>query len=351
MVLVIFLQFLITLFFAGGLFFKAGHLKNKTIGIYLLLFAFELAYFVYGTSGIPAIYPIFVGRLYYSIGLLYGPLLWLHYLSIVTPERRLHIKDLIHLLPVLIVNIHMLDILLLPDKERMAFFYDQEQFLNRIMIYNYLRAAHQIFYGALLVYGIKRSINTTEINDRFYLIGITIIYTFTTIVITLLTLFANSWYDFAWYYLVCTSFVGLIGYVLYVDPKFFKAIKAKYQHSSFTQDNMQQLAYDLEQLMQNKALFLDNNLTVDEVAQVLGVKSHQISQTLSSFTRENFNDYINKYRIDHAKRLLKSKAHAPYKIEAIALESGFNNKVTFYSAFRKFTNTTPSKYRKEHREV
>lgn len=347
MLVVIFIQFLITLFFAGGLFFKENQIKNKTIGIYLFLFAIELAYFVYGTSGIPKMYPIFVGRMYFSIGLLYGPLLWFHYLSIVTPERRLSPKDLLHLLPVVLINIHMMDILMLPDNDRMAFFNDQTQFLNRIMTYNYLRAAHQIFYGALLVYGINRSMPIMSINQRFYLIGITIIYICTTIVITLLTLFANSWYDFSWYYLICTSFVGLIGYVLYVDPKIFKAIKAKYQHSSFTELHMQQLAKKMEALMQDKAMYLNSKLSVDDVAEGLGVKSHQISQTLSSLINENFNDYINKYRIDHAKFLLKSKSHAVYTIEAIALESGFNNTVTFYSAFRKYTQTTPSKYRKD----
>ena len=42
-------------------------------------------------------------------------------------------------------------------------------------------------------------------------------------------------------------------------------------------------------------------------------------------------------------------SYTQYKIEAIALESGFNNKVTFYKAFTKFTNTTPSAFRKAGR--
>ncbi len=44
---------------------------------------------------------------------------------------------------------------------------------------------------------------------------------------------------------------------------------------------------------------------------------------------------------------MHDKAYSNYKIEAIALESGFNNKVTFYKAFSKFTNQTPSAFRKQ----
>ena len=59
---------------------------------------------------------------------------------------------------------------------------------------------------------------------------------------------------------------------------------------------------------------------------------------------KNFSLFINEYRIEEAKRILDSKSKL--KIEVIAEMCGFNSNSTFYSVFKKITNTTPAKYSK-----
>ena len=54
--------------------------------------------------------------------------------------------------------------------------------------------------------------------------------------------------------------------------------------------------------------------------------------------------FINEYRIETAKTLLKTNPNL--KMEIIAEQSGFNSNSTFYAAFKKVTNTTPAKYAK-----
>lgn len=343
---VLFFQFLVTLFISGGLFFKEHSLKNKTIAIYFFLFSIEILYFLYALSGIYKIYPQFHGRFYFSLGLLYGPLLFFHFKTITNNKKQFFLKDLLHFIPLIVLNISMLDIILMSDVERLNYFDNQENFYSRIMNLNYARAIHQIFYGIIFISFFIKNKAKLDINKKFYLGGISIIYFVTTIAITLLTLFASGWKDFAWYYLLCNTFIFLIGYVLYTDPKIFKKIKKKYEHSNLSTSEMMRLKLDIEKLFLDKKPYLNNSFNVDVLANELNTKPNYISQTFTETFKENFNDFVNRNRIKYAKTLLKDENYKHLKIEAIAQESGFNNKVTFYKAFSKFENTTPSVYRK-----
>jgi len=68
---------------------------------------------------------------------------------------------------------------------------------------------------------------------------------------------------------------------------------------------------------------------------------------MNAHAGSNFPDYINKYRVKEAKKLLGDNNFSAYTIVAIGLECGFNSKSTFYYAFKKFTGLTPTAYRKE----
>ena len=350
MKLLLFVQAIFTLFISGGLFFKENKLKNKALAVYFLLFSYEILNFIYGTTIIFTFYPEFHGRFYFSIGVLYGPLLWFHFKSITDNKKRIELKDFWHFLPLLVLNIYMFDIIIMPDEERIAYFNTPKVFYNRILPINFYKAIHQITYAFLLFKILLSSKNKISINQKFYLGGITIIYIITAIVITLLILFANSWRDFSLYYVISIVFVFLIGIILFFDPKFFRTIKEKYQGSHLDEKSMKLIYSQIEKEFITIKIFLNNKLSLDFLSLKLDIKSQHISQTLSELVKENFNDYVNRHRIEHSKKLLVAKSYDNYKIEAIAQDSGFNNKVTFYKAFSKFTNTTPSIYRKNKKK-
>ena len=349
MKLFLFFQALLTLFISGGLFFKENKLKNKALAIYFLLFTYEILYFIYGTTIIFRLYPEFHGRFYFSIGILYGPLLWFHFKSITNNKKQLKLKDLWHFLPLIALNIYMIDINIMSVNERISYFSTPENFYTRIIFINYYKALQQIVYAFLLFSALRNSKEQISVNQRFYLGGITIIYIITTVVMTLLMLFANSWRDFSLFYVISILFVFIIGSILFIDPKFFKTIKEKYKGSYLDKKNMKIIQSQIEKEFLIGEIFLNNKLNLDVLSAKINVKPHQISQTFSELIKENFNDYVNKQRVEHSKRLLTSPSYVNYKIEAIAQDSGFNNKVTFYKAFSKFTNTTPSLYRKNNK--
>ena len=345
-----FIQALLTLFLSGGLFFVRARFNNRLLALYFCIFALEILYFLYATTKIYTLYPFLYGRFYFSFGVLYGPLLFLHFQSVVFRNKRLQRLDLLHLVPLLLLNAVMFKIIVMPNMQRVLYFANEENFYNYVLNLNYFRAAHQFVYGILLFLFFRKYFSTLTVNQKFYLGGMSIIYLVTTIAISMLTLFANSWNDFSWYYVLCNMFVLLIGYILYRDPKFFKALKAKYEHSTLNEKNMEVIKSKIEDLFKSEKVYLQNDLSLDKVGAVLNIKPYHISQTLSYLLRENFNDFVNTHRIAHAKKLMILEDYENYKIEAIALESGFNNKVTFYKAFAKLTKTTPSQFRKTQKK-
>lgn len=348
--LFLFAQLLFTIFLSGGLFFKNQSLKNTTIAGFTLLYALELLYFLYGTSAMVLVYPQFHGRFYFSIGLIYGPLLWLHFRAVIEGTFKMNWRIVWHLIPVLILNVFAFPIVTLSYEDRLLYFSDEANFFSTIIYFNIARTAHQLIYIIAIIALFLRSKHQLSIHQKVYLGGIAIIYLLAVVLISFLIAFANSWRDFSWYYTLSNSIIFLIAYVLYRNPDFFKRWKQKYEQSNLNVNAQKRIQKKIERIFREKQLYLDNQLSIQKLAKAIGEKPPHLSQTFTSLFQSNFNDYINQFRIEYAKELLMDSAYAHYKIEAIAQAAGFNNKVTFYKAFSKFTDTTPSKFRKKRKE-
>jgi AraC-like DNA-binding protein len=85
-------------------------------------------------------------------------------------------------------------------------------------------------------------------------------------------------------------------------------------------------------------------LTLPELAQKLNISPCHLSQIINESFHQHFTDFVNKYRIEESKTLLK-KNEQRWNISEIALESGFNSKSTFNSAFKKHTGITPKEFK------
>lgn len=93
--------------------------------------------------------------------------------------------------------------------------------------------------------------------------------------------------------------------------------------------------------------FLDPYLSLENLSEELGMGTSSLSKLMNANAGSNFSDYINKHRVEEAKKLLGDPNFSAYTIVSIGLECGFNSKSTFYSAFKKFAGQTPTTYRKE----
>lgn len=123
------------------------------------------------------------------------------------------------------------------------------------------------------------------------------------------------------------------------------ADKEKYANKKIEASDAQALQMKIQRLMEEQAVYKDPNLTLPKLAKKLNISPHLLSQLLNDNLNKRFSQFINEYRIDEAKRLLHANHHL--KMEAIAEQCGFNSNSTFYTAFKKFTGTTPAKYMSE----
>jgi AraC-like DNA-binding protein len=103
---------------------------------------------------------------------------------------------------------------------------------------------------------------------------------------------------------------------------------------------------ELNAAMSNNKLYLSKDLTLDETAQYLNINRNNLSRIINIYFNINFNNFINQYRIIEACRLMSSPENDNYTIEGIANMSGFSNRQTFYTAFRKNVGVNPSFYMK-----
>jgi AraC-like DNA-binding protein/streptogramin lyase len=134
------------------------------------------------------------------------------------------------------------------------------------------------------------------------------------------------------------------GYWMYKKRPFKKRGKYKSSplHPLFVDECLKKLNY----LMAIKEVYRDETISLHTLSEKLSVKPHQLSQIINEKLHKNFPDFINTYRVEKAKQLLRDPKQADQKIIAIAFEVGFNTKVAFNNAFKKHTGMTPSEYRR-----
>ena len=100
----------------------------------------------------------------------------------------------------------------------------------------------------------------------------------------------------------------------------------------------------LLELMDKEHPYLDSELNLVRLAEMLSITPHQLSYIINTGFNENFFQFINKYRVERAKTLLCSNRDV--KMLAIAFDAGFNSKTAFNTTFKKITHQTPSEYRR-----
>ena len=118
----------------------------------------------------------------------------------------------------------------------------------------------------------------------------------------------------------------------------------KYANSSMTSSVLLEMGAKLSQIMEIEKPFLKNELQLKDLASLLDMSVHHTSQLINEIHGENYYSFINRYRVVHAIRLMKSIKKGELNVTDIAYESGFNNKVSFYKSFRKITGLTPTEY-------
>ncbi|CAC9973360.1 helix-turn-helix domain-containing protein [Flavobacterium panici] len=98
----------------------------------------------------------------------------------------------------------------------------------------------------------------------------------------------------------------------------------------------------LENIMNDKSLYKNPNLNLQDLSKEINISSHQLSQFLNNNLGKNFTSFVNEFRINEACRIITSSDKLT--LESVGYDVGFNSKSTFFAAFKKHTGTTPLNY-------
>ncbi|MBI3218678.1 MAG: AraC family transcriptional regulator [Bacteroidetes bacterium] len=118
----------------------------------------------------------------------------------------------------------------------------------------------------------------------------------------------------------------------------------KYKTSSLTNAEQEMIYQNLLRLFEDKKVFLEAKLQLQEVADALNVTTHNLSQTINSITGKPFYDFVNGYRVKHLQKLLADPAMKRFTILALGMDSGFNSKASLNRIFKAETGLSPKEY-------
>lgn len=101
-------------------------------------------------------------------------------------------------------------------------------------------------------------------------------------------------------------------------------------------------------LFEKERVYLNPRLRLSELAMVLGTNRTYLSQYFNQNCESTFYDFVNDYRIHHAKLLLHSTDDT---LETIAMNSGFNSLSTFRRAFVQREGMSPIEFRASNGKI
>ena len=150
-------------------------------------------------------------------------------------------------------------------------------------------------------------------------------------------------------YNILLSVISIPVFGFYVDNrlnplKIARRKRLKESHLVLSKKNCRDIMQQLYELMETQQPYLSAECSVHLIAGLSGIPHHHVSYAINRMTDSNFNDFINKYRVEQVCLILQNGPNKKFKLETIGSDCGFGCKVSFYTTFKKFTGKTPAEY-------
>ncbi len=295
-------------------------------------------------------------KLYVPIQWLILPMLYLHIKEFLY-ENSLKLENLIFLLGPffivllihlvhLVITIQTLGIKELPDHNELGLllFTDLASFFfNGIVIYLIFGIIQKYLHNPKKKSGkVKRTILLYK-----QIISLSVICVLLGIISLVLIISLNIRASLIAYpfYIILSCLVYWVGYLGIAKNEFVpnKRVQKKFVGES----KGLTLFNKINEFVVDEQEYLNPNISLELVAKKFEITSGYLSKLINLYTDTNFNDYVNKKRIEAAKKTIQNQHFEHYTLESIGIESGFKSKSSFYNAFKKHTNRTPNEYRKQ----
>lgn len=292
---------------------------------------------------------------------LISPLLYFYVIALTSYNFSFRYKDGFHFLPFVFCCLMILLLFLYKSNIINIHPFNENSVQNIIDTLSFLTFS---FY--IILAGFKLASHTKFINNNFsnlekiklrWLRTFLFLLTFLLVFAAVFDLIFNirNW-DIIW--LVCCAIIYIISYfglaqpIIFADPGwettlFSENKRTKYTRSSLSSEKSEQYLLKLRSEMKRQKSYIDKNISLAKLAKDIGISSHHLSQIINEKLNMNFYDFINSQRTKEAAEQLADPDKSHLSIAAIAFDVGFNSLSAFNAAFKKFTDFTPSQYRKK----
>ncbi len=347
---------------------KENHSANIFLSLGILALSSELFTVVYYSKGWYQTNPWFMGATY-PVAYLYGPIFYLYTKLLTKKIDRVKPVNLLHFVPFITGYLITLPIYFMPIPERI-------KYVKEKMIPNQGPAIYEIYEKLISVQGIVYTVLTIllvleynrKIKERFsniekinldwlkYLTaGMIVCWSFSSAA-QLVDLFTPGGSGFGIALHVSISIlIYSIGYLGLKQPEIFiqhyddfdgEVSTEKYKKSGLDDNSASEIKNKLLGLMEKEKPYLNSELTLNGLSELMKVTSHNLSEVINSKLGKTYYDFINEYRVEEFKKKLEDPSSMNYNLVSIAFESGFNSKTSFNTIFKRITGQTPSEYRK-----
>ena len=99
----------------------------------------------------------------------------------------------------------------------------------------------------------------------------------------------------------------------------------------------------INDVMESQKLYKNSELKLSDLANAVGSNRRAVSDCINSQAGCSFNQYINAFRTEHAKRIIRQ--YPDRKLSDIYIESGFANETSFFRTFKALTGMTPKEWK------
>ena len=123
---------------------------------------------------------------------------------------------------------------------------------------------------------------------------------------------------------------------------------AKYERVKVDEAECTNIVKRMKDYIEKNKIYTDPDLKMSDLADHLGISSSKLSQVFNLYLKENWYDFINRYRLAEFKRLIAEGKDKQYTLLALSAKCGFK-KSSFFTTFRKVEGMTPTEYLKEHK--
>ncbi|MEQ8530408.1 MAG: helix-turn-helix domain-containing protein [Imperialibacter sp.] len=377
------MDFLFIVGIAQAFFFALllGRKKDKSVAdnillIWLIFIGLHLLGFYWDYSGFASKHPHVLGFSWF-MPIAEGSFLWVYAMALLSGAKRFNPWWLIHFVPFVLLNVSIYDFYLLPSEEKVHFAATLWQNPPwQAVVGNFLTLYSSPVYVILLLVRLKRFrrglrnfFSSTERINLLWLqrlswglgaIWAVVLGTYAYCRIADTHLPDNNNY---YIFVTVSLFVLFLGYhglkyenilVNYTSTGEVseEAVAVeRYKKSGLKSDDEKALLDEIKMLLAKQKLYLEQNLTLDDLAKALDKPRHHISQAIGSEEGLTFYSLVNQLRVEAAKEKLVSENFAHFSLLGIGLDSGFNSKASFNRVFKEYAGISPSEHRERHQKI